>query len=80
MWIRKVSQDEATGLVKRYYDGVLKDRGFVPETISVFSIKEGNLRATQSLRTTLMEGESGLSRAQKEMIAVRVSTLNECDY
>lgn len=80
MWIRKISQEDASGLVKRYYDGLLKDRGFVPETISVFSIKENNLRATQSLRTTLMEVESGLSRTQKEMIAVRVSTLNECDY
>ncbi len=35
MWIRRVSQDETTGLVKRYYDGVLKERGYVPETISV---------------------------------------------
>ena len=30
--------------------------------------------------TTLMNGESELSRAEREMIAVRVSNLNACQY
>lgn len=80
VWIRTVPEGEAKGTLKRYYEGAKAKRGFLAETLTVFSIKENNLRATQSLSTTLMEGGSGLRRPEKEMIAVRVSTLNGCDY
>ncbi|MBI3126814.1 MAG: carboxymuconolactone decarboxylase family protein [Candidatus Tectomicrobia bacterium] len=80
VWIRTIPEDEATGMLKRYYEGARKSRGFLSERITVFSIKENNLRANQTLTSTLMEGESGLSRPEKEMIAVRVSALNHCHY
>ncbi|MFC1491990.1 carboxymuconolactone decarboxylase family protein [Nitrospinota bacterium] len=80
VWIRTIPEDEATGMVKRYYGASKERRGFVSNTAAVMSIKENSLRANQSLFVALMEGDSGLSRIEKEMIAVRVSTLNKCDY
>jgi uncharacterized peroxidase-related enzyme len=79
-WIRTVPEEEATGMVKRYFEGSKGRRGFVSSTSKIMSIKENSLRANQSLFVALMEGDSGLSRAEKEMIAVRVSTVNHCNY
>jgi alkylhydroperoxidase family enzyme len=38
------------------------------------------MRAHLALYRTIMYGESGLSRAEREAIAVCVSAANECHY
>ncbi len=79
-WIRTVPEEEAKGMTKRYFEASRDRRGFVSSTTKIMSIRENALRANQSLFVALMEGESGLSRTEKEMIAVRVSALNNCNY
>ncbi len=79
-WIRTVPEEEAKGNVKRYFEASKKRRGFISSTTKIISIRENHLRANHSMFVSLMEGESGLSRAEKEMIAVRVSALNGCFY
>ncbi len=79
-WIRTIPEEKAAGAVKRYFEASKKRRGFVSSTTQIMSIKENHLRANQSPFVSLMEGDSGLSRAEKEMITVRVSSLNGCDY
>lgn len=79
-WIRTVPEDEASDTLKRYYKASKDRRGFVSSTTAIMSIKENHLRANQSMFVSLMEGGSGLTRIEKEMIAVRVSSVNQCFY
>ena len=79
-WIRTVPEGDASGMLKRYYEASRDRRGFVSTTTQIMSIRENHLRTNQSLFVSLMEGGSGLSRIEKEMIAVRVSSVNGCFY
>lgn len=79
-WIQTVAPDEATGFVKETYDALKTQRGFVPEILKVFSIKPEAFRASHGLFKTIMFGPSGLTRAEREMIATVVSVANRCHY
>jgi alkylhydroperoxidase family enzyme len=79
-WIKTVPEDEASPTLQRYYKASKDRRGFVSSTTAIMSIKENHLRANQSMFVSLMEGASGLTRIEKEMIAVRVSSVNKCFY
>jgi alkylhydroperoxidase family enzyme len=46
----------------------------------IHSLNPATLRAHADLYHTVMHGESGLNRAEREMIAVVVSAINRCHY
>ena len=79
-WIRTFPIDEATGVLKRHYDAAIQRAGKVWNIVSSMSLKPELLRTSIQLYQTLMHGSSGLSRAQREMIAVVVSRANDCYY
>lgn len=79
-WIRTVPVSEATGVVKRLYDDAMKRAGKVWNIIISMSIKPDVLRASIQFYSVLMHGPSGLTRSQREMIAVVVSRINDCYY
>jgi uncharacterized peroxidase-related enzyme len=54
--------------------------GFVPNVFTALSLRPAALRGFVALYDALMEGESGLSKAEREMIAVTVSAQNHCHY
>jgi uncharacterized peroxidase-related enzyme len=54
--------------------------GFVPNVMKIFSLRSDHLLAWRSHYELLMRGQSELSLAQREMIAVTVSSLNRCHY
>jgi uncharacterized peroxidase-related enzyme len=79
-WIRTVPEEEATGGLKQQYDAAVKRAGRVFNIVKISSLKPEILRTFIQLYIQLMNGPSGLSRAQREMIAVVVSVLNKCHY
>ena len=80
-WIRTVSESEATGPVKAMYDALIAQRGWVPNIVKVHSIRPDGLRAAmQMMNATMYSTTSGLTRAQREMIATVVSVANRCHY
>jgi len=79
-WIRTVGESEATGYIKNLYDGLVKQRGWIPNIVKSTTIRPELTRAWMGLYSTLMFGESDLSRAQREMIATVVSVANRCHY
>ena len=79
-WIKTVGESEATGYVKNLYDGLAKQRGWIPNIVKSTTIRPELTRAWMGVFTTLMFGESDLSRAQREMIATVVSVANRCHY
>lgn len=54
--------------------------GFVPNVMRVLSRRPEEFRAFFAYHDTLMEGESGLSKAEREMIVVATSGVNRCPY
>jgi AhpD family alkylhydroperoxidase len=54
--------------------------GFVPNVLKAFSFDMAKLEAFVACRNNLMQGESGLSGLDREMIATVVSAQNRCFY
>ena len=80
MWIEHVSEDSAVGFVARVYRSIRRSWGGVDNVIKVHSLHPEALRALMTFYNGVMHGEGELSLAQREMIAVRVSAINECHY
>ena len=80
-WIRTVAPEAAEGLLRQLYRAALKRAGKVFNVIRVQSLRPRVLRASTQLYLEIMHSpESGLSRAQSEMIATAVSSVNDCYY
>ena len=79
-WIRLVGDREATGPLKVHYDAALKRAGRVWGIVRLMSPNPAVLEASMNLYRAIMFGESPLSRAQREMLAVVTSTANGCHY
>ena len=54
--------------------------GFVPNVFSTYSLKPKRLRNFMAMYNEIMLSESGLSKLEREMIAVVVSSANRCYY
>jgi uncharacterized peroxidase-related enzyme len=54
--------------------------GFVPNVFSAYSLKPQRLRHFMAMYNEIMRAESGLSKLEREMVAVVVSSANRCYY
>lgn len=54
--------------------------GFVPNVYRAHSLRPNQLRGFIALYDSIMADESGLTKAEREMIAVAVSAQNHCFY
>jgi uncharacterized peroxidase-related enzyme len=54
--------------------------GFVPNVLAAYAFDNAKLEAFVALYNDLMLGDSGLSKLEREMIAVAVSSQNRCYY
>ena len=54
--------------------------GFVPNVLRAYAFDNKKLKAFIDMVDDLMLGDSGLSRLEREMIAVAVSAVNHCHY
>jgi uncharacterized peroxidase-related enzyme len=79
-WLRVPAQEELPVEVLDLWDPPLERLGFVPNVLRVFALRPSHLLAWTAHYDELMKGESELTRAEREMIAVVVSTANECAY
>jgi uncharacterized peroxidase-related enzyme len=79
-YIQTVDPNEASGLLKRLYDAAVARAGKVFNVIRAQSPRPKVLRASTQLYIEVMYGESGLSRAERELLATVVSRANRCRY
>jgi uncharacterized peroxidase-related enzyme len=54
--------------------------GFVPNVLRAYAFDNGKLKAFIDMVDDMMLGDSGLSKLEREMIAVTVSAVNHCHY
>jgi uncharacterized peroxidase-related enzyme len=71
----KLSPDMAT-----YFALCEEKLGFVPNVLKAFAFDMAKLEAFVAYRNDLMQGDSGLSKLEREMIATAVSAQNRCYY
>jgi len=80
-WIKTIAPEEQpSGLLGRIYDDALKRAGQVWHIVRLMSLRPRQVQASMGLYQVAMFGESGLSRAEREMIATVVSGANDCFY
>ncbi|HEU5113713.1 MAG TPA: carboxymuconolactone decarboxylase family protein [Acidimicrobiia bacterium] len=72
--------DVATGVTKIEYEAATRRAGRIWNIVSIQSQLPEVMRDSMRLYSTIMFGDSPLSRAQREMIAVVTSQVNECHY
>lgn len=65
---------------RAYFDKCLDKLGLVPNVLRAYAFDIGKLNAFSAFYNDLMLGPSGLSKLEREMIAVVVSSLNRCWY
>ena len=66
--------------LRRYFEVCDERLGFVPNVLAAYSFEPAKLRAFINFYNDLMLGDSGLSKLEREMIAVVVSSANHCYY
>src|SRR3954447_10587235 len=79
-WLRVPAEDEVSDEVGELWAPALEKLGFVPNVQRAFALRPQHLLAWWAHYDELMRGDSGLSKAQREMIAVVVSATNRCHY
>jgi uncharacterized peroxidase-related enzyme len=72
---RKLAPDLA-----KYFARCVEKLGFVPNVLKAYSFSEPKLRPFIEMYNDLMLGDSRLSKLEREMIAVVVSSANHCYY
>jgi uncharacterized peroxidase-related enzyme len=65
---------------RKYFDICVEKLGLVPNVLRTFTRNQEKLRAFSQYYNTLMLAPSGLSKLEREMVAVVVSSANRCFY
>ena len=75
-----LSPAELDEAMKVYFAKCQEKLGFIPNVLRAYSFDLAKLKAFVAMSDDLMLGKSGLSKIEREMIAVVVSCANHCHY
>lgn len=79
-WIKTIDERDAKGRLAKLYQLLEEPWGGVDNIFKIHSLNPASIRGHLEMYRTVMRGRSPLSRAQREMIAVVVSSVNRCHY
>jgi uncharacterized peroxidase-related enzyme len=79
-WLRVPAEEDAPAGVQELYGKANEKLGFIPNVLRVYALRPRHLELWNAFYDDLMRGDSTLTRPQREMIAVVVSTANRCHY
>ncbi|MCY3984885.1 MAG: peroxidase-related enzyme [Roseovarius sp.] len=65
---------------RKYFDICHEKLGMIPNVLSAYAFDIEKLNAFTAMYNNLMLADSGLSKLEREMIAVVVSSINRCWY
>ena len=66
--------------IRERIEGVQEKSGFVPNVFVALAHRPDEFRAFFAYHDALMDKESGITKAEREMIVVATSSANECQY
>ena len=79
-WIDTINERDADGSLKDQYAKLKDSRSGVDNILKIHSLNPESLDAHVRLYKTIMYGKSPIRRVNWEMIAVLVSSINQCHY
>lgn len=79
-WIKIIEENEATGELAEIYQDIIRKRGKLSNIMKIHSLNPQSMKDHMNLYIHLMFGKSGLSRSERELIGVVVSSTNQCQY
>lgn len=72
--------DPLPDATQKYFDICQEKLGMIPNVLQAYAFDVEKLNAFTAMYNDLMLGESGLTKLEREMIAVVVSSINKCWY
>ena len=75
-----LQRDKLSAAMEAYFAKCQEKLGFVPNVLSAYAFDNAKLEAFVAMYNDLMLAPSGLSKLEREMIAVAVSSVNRCYY
>ncbi len=75
-----IDYEHSDDRLREIYDYLIEKRGKLAEVHKIQSLNPESIIRHMDLYMTVMFGKSPLSRAQREMMAVVVSSANRCNY
>jgi uncharacterized peroxidase-related enzyme len=79
-WIKMIEPEEADDELQKEYEAAVKRAGKIFNILKIQSLNAATLKASMDLYLATMYGPSGLSRAERELMATVVSWANHCFY
>ncbi len=79
-WLRVPEEEELPPEIHELWQPSLEKLGFVPNVLRFYALRPGRLLAWNAHYEEAMRGDSTLTKAEREMIAVVVSVTNDCAY
>lgn len=79
-WIKTIEPADATGELQREYEKAVRRAGKVFNILKLQSLNVRTLRGSMELYLATMHAHSGLTRAERELLATVVSWANHCLY
>jgi uncharacterized peroxidase-related enzyme len=76
----ELTDAELTPSMQAYFDKCTEKLGFIPNVLNAYAFDMPKLEAFVGMYNDLMLAPSGLSKLEREMIAVAVSSQNRCYY
>jgi uncharacterized peroxidase-related enzyme len=73
--LEKMPEDIRARILK-----VQEKSGFIPNVFLMLAYRPEEFRAFMAYHDTLMDKPEGLTKAEREMIVVAISSLNQCQY
>lgn len=65
---------------QKYFDICQEKLGMIPNVLQAYAFDIDKLNAFTAMYNDMMLGDSGLTKLEREMIAVAVSSINKCFY
>ena len=78
--LKESEREDLSPEIQKYFEICDEKIGFVPNVLRAYSFNEEKLKPFMAMYDELMLGESELSKLEREMIAVTVSSVNHCFY
>ncbi len=79
-WIDIIEEEDADEELAEVYREIIQKRGKLSNIMKIHSQLPKSMNDHMELYLTIMFGRSGLTREERELIGVVVSSANSCDY
>lgn len=78
--LKPLPREQLNARLQKYFAKCEEKLGMIPNVLMAYSFNEDKLQAFTDFYNEAMLAESGLSKLEREMIAVAVSSSNHCYY